>query len=88
MVQQILAGPELLQIFGGKNCFIQNCAEIRCFDGIIFFRLLKVPVQPFELGGETRLILSAVKYLKPGKCLKRFLMIQSHERSIKPISAA
>jgi hypothetical protein len=45
-------------------------------------------VQPFELGGGTILILSAVKYWKSGKLKKLFLMIQSHERSIKPISAA
>ncbi len=31
---------------------------------------LKGIVQPFELGGETRLIPSAVKYWKPGKLKK------------------
>jgi hypothetical protein len=50
--------------------------------------MLKGIVQPFELLGETRLIRSAVKYWKPGKFLKQNLMIQSHERSIKPFSAA
>ena len=35
------------------------------------------------MGGETRLIRSAVKNWKPSKSLKKFLMIQSHERSIK-----
>jgi hypothetical protein len=50
--------------------------------------VLKGIVQPFERGGETRLIRSAVKYWKAGKFLKRNLMIQSHERRIKPFSAA
>jgi hypothetical protein len=50
--------------------------------------LLKGIIQLFELGGETRLIRSAVKYWKPGKFVKNFLMIQSHERSIKPFSEA
>jgi hypothetical protein len=45
-------------------------------------------VQPFELGGKTRLIRSAVKYWKAGKFLKKILMIQSHERSVQPFSAA
>jgi hypothetical protein len=45
-------------------------------------------VQPFELGGESRLIGSAAKYRKPGKILKKSLMIQSHERRITPFSAA
>ncbi len=35
-------------------------------------------VQPFELGGVTRLIRS----------IKKFLMVQSHERSLKLICAA
>jgi hypothetical protein len=49
---------------------------------------LKGIVQPFELGGETRLIRSAVKYWKASMFLKNFLMIPSHERSIIPFSAA
>jgi hypothetical protein len=44
--------------------------------------------QPFELGGVTRLIASAVKFCKAGHLKKNFLMIQSHERSLKQISAA
>jgi hypothetical protein len=44
--------------------------------------------QPFELGGVTRLIQSAVKNWRAGKFFKNFLMIPSHERSIKPFSAA
>ncbi len=48
---------------------------------------LKGIFQPFELGGETRLIRSDVKYKVPGK-LKKNLMVQSHERSLKQISAA
>jgi hypothetical protein len=50
--------------------------------------LLKGIVQPFELGGETTLIRSAVKNWKAGMFVKKFLMIPSHERSIKPFSAA
>jgi len=44
--------------------------------------------QPFELGAETSLIRSAVKFFKAGHFQKKILMIQSHERSLKPISAA
>ncbi len=44
--------------------------------------------QPFELGAETSLIRSAVKFCKAGHFQKKILMIQSHERSLKPISAA
>jgi hypothetical protein len=43
--------------------------------------------QPFELGGVTRLIPSAVTFCEAGH-LKKNLMIQSHERSLKQISAA
>ncbi len=39
------------------------------------------------LGDAARLTRSAVKYWNPGKFLFKFLMIQSHERSIKPFSA-
>jgi hypothetical protein len=45
-------------------------------------------VQPFELKGLTRLIQSAVKNWRSGNFLKSFLMIQSHERSIKLFTAA
>jgi hypothetical protein len=44
--------------------------------------------QPFELGGMTRLIRSAVKFWKAGNLKKIFLMIQTYERSLKQISAA
>ncbi len=44
--------------------------------------------QPFELGAETSLIQSEVKFFKAGHFQNFFLMIQSHERSLKPISAA
>jgi hypothetical protein len=47
--------------------------------------LFKGIVRPFELGGETRLIRSAVKYWKHGT-FKKKIMIQPHERSIKPFS--
>jgi hypothetical protein len=49
---------------------------------------LKGIFQPFELGGETRLIRPAVINCRPGRFFKNCLMIQSHERSIKPFSAA
>jgi hypothetical protein len=45
-------------------------------------------VYPFEVGGVTRLIRSAVKNWRSGKFFKKFLMIQSHERSLKPFSVA
>jgi hypothetical protein len=49
---------------------------------------VKGTVQPFKLKGLTRLIRSAVKNWRSGNFLKSFLMIQSHERSIKPFTAA
>ena len=52
------------------------------------FDLLKGIVQPFELGGVTSLIRSAVRFCKAGHLKKFFLMIQSHERSLKQNSAA
>jgi hypothetical protein len=45
-------------------------------------------VQPFELGGVTRLIQSAVKFCMAGNLKIFFLMVQSHERSLKLICAA
>ncbi len=49
---------------------------------------LKGIVQPFELGGVTRLIQSAVKFCIAGNLKKKFLMVQSRERSLKLICAA
>ncbi len=51
-------------------------------------RHLKGIFQPFELGAETSLIRSAVKFFKAGHFQKNFLLIQSHERSLKHNSAA
>ncbi len=51
-------------------------------------RVLKGIFQPFELGGVTRLILSAVKFCEAGHLKKKILMVQSHERSLKQTSAA
>jgi hypothetical protein len=51
-------------------------------------QILKGTVQPFEPKGVTRLIRSAVKNWRSGNFLNSFLMIQSHERSIKPFTAA
>ncbi len=43
--------------------------------------LVKGIFQPFELGGVTRLIPSAVKFCEAGHLKKIILMIQSHERA-------
>ncbi len=40
---------------------------------------LKRIFQPFELGGVTRLIRSALKFLRPAIKKKKNLMIKSHE---------
>jgi hypothetical protein len=45
-------------------------------------------VQPFGRGVKSILIRSLLLNWRPGKFLKIFLMIQSHERNIKPFSAA
>jgi hypothetical protein len=50
--------------------------------------VIKGIVQPFELGPVTSLVRSAVKFCEAGHLKKTILMIQSHERSLKPISAA
>jgi hypothetical protein len=56
---------------------------------LIVLTTMSSGLQPFELGGDIRLIRSAVKYWKHGKFWReKNLMIQSHERSIKPFSAA
>jgi hypothetical protein len=49
---------------------------------------LKGIVQPLGLGAVTRLIQSAIKIKGAGKFSKKKFMIQSHEMSIKPFSAA
>ncbi len=49
---------------------------------------IKGIVQPFELGGVTRLIRYAVKFCMAGNLKIFFLMIQTHERSLKLICAA
>jgi hypothetical protein len=41
--------------------------------------LIKGIFQPFELGGVTRLIRSAVKFWKAGNIKKKFLMIQIYK---------
>ncbi len=48
---------------------------------------LKVYSSHLNWGGETILIRSAVKHKVPGKFKNFFLMIHSHEKSIKQISA-
>ena len=57
---------------------------------LLFFKGLpfKGIVQPFELGGVTSLIRWAVRFCKAGHLKFFFLMIQSHERSLKQNSAA
>jgi hypothetical protein len=49
--------------------------------------MVKGIFQPFELGGVTRLIPSAIKFCEAGHLKQKILMIQSHERSLKQISA-
>jgi hypothetical protein len=61
------------------NKVLKKSKKIPPFKGIF---------QPFELGGMTRFIRSAVKFWKAGNLKKIFLMIQTHERSLKQISAA
>jgi hypothetical protein len=58
---------------------VTNISRLGTFKGI---------VQPFELGGVTSLIRSAVRFCKAGHFQKKILMIQSHERSLKQNSAA
>jgi hypothetical protein len=58
------------------------------FEMITYVTVLKGVVQPFELVGVARLIRSAVKNWRSSKFFKKILMIQSHERSVKPFSAA
>jgi hypothetical protein len=53
-----------------------------------YSKLLKGIVQPFEMGGMTRLICSAVKFWKAGNLKKKILMIETHERSLNQTSAA
>ena len=62
-----------------KNSFWTILSHLANFKGIF---------QPFELGGVTRLIRSAVKFWKAGNLKFFFLMIQTHERSLKQICAA
>ncbi len=73
-------------IEGTVSCFIEG--TVSCFIEGTVSCFIKGIVQPFELGGETTFIRSAVKYWKAGLFLKKILMIPSHERSIKPFSAA
>ncbi len=49
-------------------------------------KIIKGIFQPFELGGVTRLIRSKILEGRQFKIF--FLMIQTHERSLKQISAA
>jgi hypothetical protein len=58
------------------------------FEIITYVPVFKGVVQPFELGGVARHIRSAVKNWRSGKFVNFFLMIQSHERSLKPFSTA
>jgi hypothetical protein len=74
-----------------KNiCLAKNDGQAaRLSDSVkMITSFVKGIVQPFELGGVTSLIPSAVRFCKAGHLKKKILMIQSHERSLKPISAA
>ncbi len=58
---------------------------VLCLICICPFEFFKGVFQPFELGGVTRLIRSAVKFLKAGNLKIFFLMIQTHERSLNKL---
>ncbi len=70
---------------GPKTC--GSCGSGSC-SGAGSPTLFKSIFQPFEVGSEIWLVRSAVINWRPGKFLKKFLMIQSHEGGIKPLSAA
>ncbi len=74
-------GVILMKISAVHKIFIMR------FLVIINFHLKGI-VQPFELGGVTRLIQSAVKFCMAGNLKTKILMVQSHERSLKLICAA
>ncbi len=76
------------KIFFKFCCNFPPCSKSFTFFYIARYLCFKGIFQPFELGGETILIQSAVKHQVPGKFVKKFLMIHSHEKSIKQISAA
>ncbi len=68
----------------------ENKTRIVCLERQILDTLwrFKGIVQPFALGGVTRLIRSAVKFCMSGNLKEKILMVQSHERSLKLICAA
>ena len=73
-----------------KQILISSGRQINFLIKVTFLAILPLKgiVQPFELGGVTSLIRSAVKFCKAGHFQENFLMIQSHERSLKQNSAA
>ncbi len=80
-------------IYPGKNRTLESFLLLQLLlvdlSNLIFYiSKVKGIVQPFELKCVTRLIRSAVKNWRSGNFLKSFLMTQSHERSIKPFTAA
>ncbi len=78
----------LIFIIEGKFRNQKSCAcTVNNFRPFYFFVDFKGNVQPFELGGVTSLIRSAVRFCKAGHFQKKILMIQSHERSLKQNSA-
>ncbi len=70
----------------GLDTYYNLASMCMCY--LIVEIVIKGIVQPFELGPVTSLVRSAAKFCEAGHFQKKNLMIQSHERSLKPISAA
>jgi hypothetical protein len=71
-----------------SNSIFNLCWDRMAWRGHNLFQILKGIVQPFGRGVESILIRSLLLNWRPGKFKNFFLMIQSHERNIKPFSAA
>ncbi len=89
----LYSGSEPIKASKGEGVEVKRTLLIPYFGKItgkqtLLMKELKGIVQPFELGPVTSLVRSAVKFCEAGHFQKKFLMIQSHERSLKPISAA
>ncbi len=86
------AGGRLLTFFQRLKCHIMQAMQVGRYPWTKELKDTNQPlkgiVQPFELGGVTSLLRWAVKFCKAGHFQKKFLMIQSHERSLIQNSAA
>jgi hypothetical protein len=80
--------PRLKRVVFLRASFSELIHEIHKYSYIIYLDFKSI-VQPFELEGVISLIRSAVKNWRSSKLKKIFYdTVQSHERSIKPFSAA